>query len=164
MIKTENPFPAVCGRVCNKRCESECTRGKIDAPVSIDAVKKFVADLDLNSEDRFVPEKIVQSTHGEFDEKIAIIGGGPAGLSAAYYLAQMGYKPTVFEKNPIPGGMLTYGIPSYKLEKDVIAAEIDHNSSAQRAGLQGVLYRHRLPGRQTPRSQERRRIRHTYRC
>ena len=125
MIKTENPFPAVCGRVCNKRCESECTRGKIDAPVSIDAVKKFVADLDLNSEDRFVPEKIVQSTHGEFDEKIAIIGGGPAGLSAAYYLAQMGYKPTVFEKNPIPGGMLTYGIPSYKLEKDVIAAEID---------------------------------------
>ena len=125
MIKTENPFPAVCGRVCNKRCESECTRGKIDAPVSIDAVKKFVADLDLNAEDRFVPEKIVQSTHGEFDEKIAIIGGGPAGLSAAYYLAQMGYKPTVFEKNPIPGGMLTYGIPSYKLEKDVIAAEID---------------------------------------
>ena len=125
MIKTENPFPAVCGRVCNKRCESECTRGKIDAPVSIDAVKKFVADLDLNAEDRFVPEKTVQSTHGEFDEKIAIIGGGPAGLSAAYYLAQMGYKPTVFEKNPIPGGMLTYGIPSYKLEKDVIAAEID---------------------------------------
>ena len=125
MIKTENPFPAVCGRVCNKRCESECTRGKIDAPVSIDAVKKFVADLDLNAEDRFVPEKTVQSTHGAFDEKIAIIGGGPAGLSAAYYLAQMGYKPTVFEKNPIPGGMLTYGIPSYKLEKDVIAAETD---------------------------------------
>lgn len=125
MIKTENPFPAVCGRVCNKRCESECTRGKIDAPVSIDAVKKFVADLDLNAEDRFVPEKTVQSTHGAFDEKIAIIGGGPAGLSAAYYLSQMGYKPTVFEKNPIPGGMLTYGIPSYKLEKDVIAAEID---------------------------------------
>lgn len=102
MIKTENPFPAVCGRVCNKRCESECTRGKIDAPVSIDAVKKFVADLDLNSEDRFVPEKTVQSTHGAFDEKIAIIGGGPAGLSAAYYLAQMGYKPTVFERTRSP--------------------------------------------------------------
>ena len=132
MIKTENPFPAVCGRVCNKRCESECTRGKIDAPVSIDAVKKFVADLDLNAEDRFVPEKTVQSTHGAFDEKIAIIGGGPAGLSAAYYLAQMGYKPTVFEKNPIPGGMLTYGIPSYKLEKDVIAAEIDHQRARRR--------------------------------
>lgn len=125
MIKTENPFPAVCGRICNKRCESECTRGKIDDPVSIDAVKKFVADLDLKAEDRYVPEKTVQSVHGSFDEKIAIIGGGPAGLSAAYYLAQMGYKPTVFEKNPIPGGMMTYGIPSYKLEKDVIAAEID---------------------------------------
>lgn len=125
MIKSENPFPAVCGRVCNKRCEAECTRGKIDAPVSIDAVKKFIADLDLNAEDRFVPEKVVQSVHGSFDEKIAIIGGGPAGLTAAYYLAQMGYKPTVFEKNPLPGGMLTYGIPSYKLQKDVIAAEID---------------------------------------
>lgn len=125
MIKTENPFPAVCGRVCNKRCELACTRGDIDSPVSIDAVKKFVADLEIKSESRFVPEKVVQSVYGKFDEKIAIIGGGPAGLSAAYYLAQMGYKPTVFEKNPVAGGMLTYGIPSYKLEKDVIASEIE---------------------------------------
>ena len=125
MIKTENPFPSVCGRVCNKRCEDECTRGLIDAPVSIDAVKKFVADLELNSKDRYLPEKIVQSVYGKWDDKIAIIGGGPAGLSAAYYLAEMGYTPTVFEKNPTPGGMLTYGIPSYKLEKDVIEAEID---------------------------------------
>lgn len=125
MIKTENPFPAVCGRVCNKRCELECTRGSIDQPVSIDAVKKFVADLDLQSENRYIPEKVIQSVHGEYEEKIAIIGGGPAGLSAAYYLAQMGYHPTVFEKNPSPGGMLTYGIPGYKLEKDVIAAEIE---------------------------------------
>ena len=125
MIKTENPFPSVCGRVCNKRCEDACTRGKIDAPVSIDAIKKFVADLELNSENRYIPEKIVQSVYGKFDEKIAIIGAGPAGLSAAYYLATMGYKPTVFEKNERPGGMLTYGIPSYKLEKDVIEAEID---------------------------------------
>jgi len=125
MIKTENPFPSVCGRVCNKRCEDACTRGKIDAPVSIDAIKKFVADMELKSEERFVPEKVVQSVYGSFDDKIAIIGGGPAGLSAAYYLAVMGYKPTVFEKNKKPGGMLTYGIPSYKLEKDVIDAEID---------------------------------------
>ena len=125
MIKTENPFPAVCGRVCNKRCELACTRGDIDSPVSIDAVKKFVADLEIKSDSRYVPEKVVQSVHGEFDEKIAIIGGGPAGLSAAYYLAQMGYRPTVFEKNPVAGGMLTYGIPSYKLEKDVIASEIE---------------------------------------
>ena len=125
MIKTENPFPAVCGRVCNKRCELACTRGDIDSPVSIDAVKKFVADLEIKSDSRYVPEKVVQSVYGKFDEKIAIIGGGPAGLSAAYYLAQMGYKPTVFEKNPVAGGMLTYGIPSYKLEKDVIASEIE---------------------------------------
>ena len=125
MIKTENPFPSVCGRVCNKRCEDACTRGTIDKPVSIDAIKKFVADLELKDENRYVPEKIVQSVYGKFDEKIAIIGGGPAGLSAAFYLAQMGYKPTVFEKNALPGGMLTYGIPTYKLEKDVIAAEID---------------------------------------
>ena len=125
MIKTENPFPAVCGRVCNKRCEAACTRGSIDKPVSIDAVKKFVAELERKSDNRYVPEKIVPSVHGKFDEKIAIIGGGPAGLSAAYYLATMGYKPTVFEKNPLPGGMLTYGIPSYKLEKDVIASEIE---------------------------------------
>lgn len=125
MIKTENPFPAVCGRVCNKRCELACTRGDIDKPVSIDAVKKFVADLEINGEERYLPEKVVQSVYGKFDEKIAIIGAGPAGLSAAYYLAQMGYAPTVFEKNATPGGMLTYGIPSFKLEKDVIAAEID---------------------------------------
>ena len=125
LIKTQNPFPAVCGRVCNKRCEDECTRGEIDRAVSIDAVKKFVADLDLKSKDRYIPEKIVPSVHGKFDEKIAIIGAGPAGLSAAYYLAEMGFTPTVFEKNEKPGGMLRYGIPSYKLEKDVIDAEID---------------------------------------
>ena len=125
MIKTENPFPAVCGRVCNKRCEDACTRGSIDQPVSIDAVKKFVADLELEESNRYIPEKVVPSVHGAFEEKIAIIGAGPAGLSAAYYLACMGYRPTVFEKNSRPGGMMTYGIPSYKLEKDVIDAEID---------------------------------------
>ena len=82
--KDGNPFPAVCGRVCNKRCELACTRGDIDSPVSIDAVKKFVADLEIKSGNRYVPEKVVQSVYGKFDEKIAIIGGGPAGLSAAY--------------------------------------------------------------------------------
>ena len=125
LIKRENPFPAVCGRVCNKRCEDACTRGTIDAPVSIDAVKKFVADLELKSENRYIPEKTISKIGGEFEEKIAIIGAGPAGLSCAYYLALMGYTPTVFEKNEKCGGMLTYGIPSYKLEKDVIEAEID---------------------------------------
>lgn len=125
LIKTQNPFPAVCGRICNKRCEQECTRAGIDKAVSIDAVKKFVADYDIHSENRLIPEKIVPCIRGKFDEKIAIIGAGPAGLSAAFYLAQMGYTPTVFEKNAMPGGMLMYGIPSYKLEKDVIEAEID---------------------------------------
>ena len=125
LIKRENPFPAVCGRICNKRCEAACTRGKIDAPVSIDAVKKFVAELELHAKKRYIPEKIISSNIGEWKEKIAIIGAGPAGLTAAYYLAEMGYRPTVFEKNPLPGGMMTYGIPTYKLEKDVIEAEID---------------------------------------
>ena len=125
LIKTQNPFPAVCGRVCNKRCEDACTRGTIDQAVSIDAVKKFVADLELKQEQRYIPEKIMPTTHEGFDEKIAIIGSGPAGLSAAYYLALLGFKPTVFEKNKKPGGMLMYGIPTYKLEKDVLKAEID---------------------------------------
>ena len=125
LIKRENPFPAVCGRICNRRCESACTRGTIDSPVAIDAVKKFIAEQDLNAERRFVPEIVVASNRGRWKEKIAIIGGGPSGLSCAYYLATMGYYPTVFEKNPEPGGMLRYGIPSYKLGKDVVAAEID---------------------------------------
>ena len=125
LIKTQNPFPAVCGRVCNKRCEMACTRGTIDEAVSIDAVKKFVADYDLNSPQPYVPKKIVPSLRGEFDEKIAIIGAGPAGLTAAYYLCLLGYKPTIFERRSEPGGMLRYGIPSYKLEKDVIRKEID---------------------------------------
>lgn len=125
LIKTQNPFPAVCGRVCNKRCEKECTRASIDEAVSIDAVKKFVADYDLNSEHPYVPKKIIPSLRGEFNEKIAIIGAGPAGLSCAYYLCLLGYRPTVFEKRSEPGGMLRYGIPSYKLEKDVIKKEIE---------------------------------------
>ena len=125
LIKKENPFPAVCGRICNRRCEDACTRGTIDRAVSIDAVKKFIAQQDLNAKTRYVPEIVVASNRGRWKEKIAIIGAGPAGLSCAFYLAQMGYYPTVFEKNKLPGGMLTYGIPSYKLEKDVIDAEID---------------------------------------
>ncbi|MCH5157406.1 MAG: FAD-dependent oxidoreductase [Clostridiales bacterium] len=125
IIKKENPFPAVCGRVCNRRCEDACTRGTIDKAVNIDAVKKFIAEQDLHAEHRYVPEIVVASNRGRWTEKIAIIGGGPAGLSCAFYLAQKGYYPTVFEKNDKPGGMLTYGIPSYKLEKDVIDAEID---------------------------------------
>ena len=125
LIKLQNPFPAVCGRICNKRCEEACTRGTVDKAVSIDAVKKFVSDLEIKQEHRYIPEKVVANLLGDFQEKIAIIGAGPAGLSAAYYLALKGFKPTVFEKNSRPGGMMMYGIPSYKLEKDVLDAEID---------------------------------------
>ena len=126
LIKKDNPFPAICGRVCNKRCEAACTRGTIDEAVAIDDIKKFIAEQDLHAETRFVPEVVIPSNvDKQWSEKIAIIGAGPAGLSCAYYLATKGYKPTVFEKNARPGGMLTYGIPSYKLEKDVIEAEID---------------------------------------
>ncbi len=125
LIKKDNPFPAVCGRICNKRCESACTRGTIDEAVSIDEVKKFIAQKDLDSSVRYIPQPVIPSNYGGFSEKIAIIGAGPAGLSCAFYLAEKGYKPVVFEKNAIPGGMLVYGIPSFKLEKNVVAAEID---------------------------------------
>ena len=125
LIKKENPFPAVCGRICNRRCEDACTRGTVDQAVAIDAVKKFIAQQDLHAEHRYVPDVVQPSLQGPWPQKIAIIGGGPAGLSCAYFLATQGYKPTVFEKNERPGGMLRYGIPSFKLEKDVIDAEID---------------------------------------
>ena len=125
LIKKDNPLPAVCGHVCNRRCEDACTRGTIDEAVAIDEVKCFIAERDLNAETRFIPKKTIPSLKGGFEEKIAIIGAGPAGLSCAYFLALTGYKPTIFEKNAEPGGMLRYGIPSYKLEKDLLAAEID---------------------------------------
>lgn len=125
LIKRENPLPAICGRICNRRCEDACTRGRIDAAIAIDEVKKFIAQRDLDADTRYVPPVVTPTTSGGFDEKIAIIGAGPAGLSCAFYLAEKGYKPVVFEKSNRPGGMLTYGIPSYKLEKDVIEAEVD---------------------------------------
>lgn len=125
LIKKENPFPAVCGRVCNRRCEDACTRGTVDQAVAIDEVKKFIAQQDLNAATRYIPPVVQPSNRGLFTEKIAIVGAGPAGLSCAYYLAEKGYRPTVFEKNERPGGMLVYGIPSYKLEKDVVDAEIE---------------------------------------
>ena len=121
LIKKENPFPAVCGRVCNRKCEDECTRAQIDQAVAIDEVKKFIADRELDRDTRFVPKKLYDYS----DKKIAVIGAGPAGLSCAYYLAADNYKVTVFEKNDQPGGMLRYGIPSFRLEKPILDAEID---------------------------------------
>ncbi|WP_461613006.1 FAD-dependent oxidoreductase [Clostridium sp. Marseille-QA1073] len=120
LIKNENPFPAVCGRICPRKCESACTRGDIDEPIAIDDIKKFIAQQDLNMERRYVPKR-----RHEYGKKIGVIGAGPSGLSCAYYLAIDGYKVTVFEKQNELGGMLTLGIPSFRLEKDVINAEID---------------------------------------
>ena len=125
LIKRENPFPAVCGRICNRRCEDACTRGTVDQAVAIDEVKRFIAQQDLDAATRFVPEKVIPKVDGAFDQQIAIIGGGPAGLSCAYYLAEKGYRPTVFEKEQRLGGMLENGLPSFRLEKDVVQAEID---------------------------------------
>lgn len=120
LIKKDNPFPAICGRICPRKCESECTRGDVDEPLAVDEIKKFIADQELNKETRYIPPKI-----NDYGKPIAIIGSGPAGLSCAYYLAVDGYEVTVFEKQEKPGGMLTLGIPSFRLEKDVINAEID---------------------------------------
>lgn len=120
LIKEENPLPAICGRVCHHPCESACKRGNLDEPVAIDSIKRFIADLDLRSETRFVPR-----VKDKKDRKAAIIGSGPAGLSCAYYLALEGYGVTVFEKLPVLGGMLTVGIPSYRLPREIIEAEID---------------------------------------
>ncbi|MCI6488671.1 MAG: FAD-dependent oxidoreductase [Clostridiales bacterium] len=126
LIKQDNPFPAVCGSICNRQCEDACTRGSIDRAVAIDEIKKFIAEQELHAEKRYIPKVISKRSENEpYKEKIAVIGAGPAGMSCAYYLANMSYPVTVFDKNPVPGGMLTLGIPSFRLEKDVVNAEIE---------------------------------------
>ncbi len=119
LIKEENPLPAVCGRVCHHPCESACTRGGVDEPVAIDFIKRYVADLDLDAATRYVPE-----LKEPREEKVGVVGSGPAGLSCAFYLAIEGYPVTIFEKLPLPGGMLTAGIPDYRLPRDIVQAEI----------------------------------------
>jgi len=121
LIKKHNPLPAVCGRICPRLCEEDCTRGDIDEAVAVDDIKKFIAEKDLEQASRFIPAK----RHDYSDKKIAIIGSGPSGLTCAYDLALDGYDITVFEKEQKLGGMLTLGIPSYRLEKDVLNAEIE---------------------------------------
>lgn len=120
LIKYENPFPAVCGRVCPRYCESACTRGDVDDPIAIDEIKKFIAEQDLHLEHRYIPR-----IKHQYGKKIAVVGAGPAGLTCAYFLAVDGYKVTVFEKQKALGGMLTFGIPSFRLGKDVVSAEIE---------------------------------------
>ena len=120
LIKREMPFPAICGRVCPHPCETECNRGNIDKPIAIEALKRFLADEDLYSDISYIPEK-----KEEKREKVAIIGAGPAGLTAACYLAIEGYPVTVFEKLPVAGGMMAVGIPEFRLPRDILQAEIE---------------------------------------
>ena len=124
LIKKDNPFPAICGSICRKYCEDACTRGTVDKPLSIDEIKKFIAEQDMKDEHRYIPP-MNSCTYAPFEQKIAIIGGGPAGMSCAYFLAIEGYKPTVFEKEAVPGGMLVNGIPSFRVDKEVVKSEID---------------------------------------
>ncbi|MBL7204409.1 MAG: FAD-dependent oxidoreductase [Desulfobacteraceae bacterium] len=119
LIKEASPFPSICGRVCPHPCESACNRGGIDDPVANHSIERYVADLDLKAAKRYMPK-----IKDKRADKVAIIGSGPAGLSCAYYLAQEGYQVTIFEKDTEPGGMLTAGIPSYRLPREVVNAEI----------------------------------------
>jgi NADPH-dependent glutamate synthase beta subunit-like oxidoreductase/Pyruvate/2-oxoacid:ferredoxin oxidoreductase delta subunit len=124
LIKKDNPFPAVCGSICRKYCEDACTRGTVDDAVSIDEIKKFIAEQDMKAEHRYIPP-MNSCTREPFPQKVAIIGGGPAGMSCAYFLAIEGYSPVVFEKEAAPGGMLVNGIPSFRVDKAVVNSEID---------------------------------------
>jgi len=119
LFKEAHPFPAICGRVCHHPCEGTCTRGDADEPVSIQYLHRFLADLDLSQEAPYLPESADAR-----EEKVAVVGAGPAGLSAAYFLRQKGYPVTVFEKLPVAGGMMAVGIPAYRLPRDILAAEI----------------------------------------
>jgi NADPH-dependent glutamate synthase beta subunit-like oxidoreductase len=119
LIKETSPFPSVCGRVCPHPCEAVCNREQIDEPVAIRAIERFVADHDRASKNPYIP-KVKEAR----EEKVAIIGAGPAGLTAAYFLARDGYQVTIFEKLPVAGGMMAVGIPEYRLPKDVLSDEI----------------------------------------
>ena len=119
LFKEAHPFPAICGRVCHHPCEEICTRSDVEEPVAIQYLHRFLADLDLSEETPYIPE-----VKERRDEKVAIIGSGPAGLTAAYYLTKEGYRVTVFEKLPVAGGMMAVGIPEYRLPRDILTAEI----------------------------------------
>ena len=124
LIKKDNPFPAVCGSICRKYCEDACTRGTVDQALAIDEIKKFIAEQDMKDEHRYIPP-MNSCKREKFDQKVAIIGAGPAGMSCAYFLAIEGYSPVVFDKEAAPGGMLVNGIPNFRVDKAVVKSEID---------------------------------------
>lgn len=119
LIKETNPFPAVCGRVCPRFCEDACRRNLVDEPVAVNWLKRFVADLDLERDEGYVPAKAPAT-----GQRVAVVGAGPAGLTCAYFLARRGHSVTVLEARPEPGGMLRYGIPAYRLPREVLRREI----------------------------------------
>ncbi|MBU1702292.1 MAG: FAD-dependent oxidoreductase [Candidatus Eisenbacteria bacterium] len=120
IIKEANPFPLVCGRVCPHPCEAACRRGEVDEAININHLKRFAADFEMTSGQHVLPQVL-----SDTGKRVAIIGGGPSGLTCAYYLARLGHKVKVFEAMPEPGGMLLYGIPEYRLPKKTLAWEID---------------------------------------
>ncbi len=120
LFKEAHPFPGVCGRVCHHPCEEICTRSDVDQPMAIQYLHRFIADRDFEEDTPYVPE-----VTDKRDEKVAIVGSGPSGLAAAYYLALKGYQVTIFEKLPVAGGMMAVGIPEYRLPRNILNAEID---------------------------------------
>ncbi len=123
LIKETNPLPAICGRICVRPCEVGCRRNQLDegAPVGIDYMKRFASDWDLESKDKYVPE--IQASTGK---KIAIVGAGPGGLSAAFFLQKLGHQTDIYEAAPAAGGWLRYGIPEYRLPNDILQKEVDN--------------------------------------
>jgi len=119
LIRKNNPLPAICGRVCTHPCETACTRSKVDDPIAIMQLKRFVTDWEYTQEEPEVPH-----IENKREEKIAIVGAGPAGLSAAFYLALDGYQPTIFEATSEPGGMMVWGIPDYRLPREILNKDI----------------------------------------
>ncbi len=120
LFKEEHPFPGICGRVCHHPCESECTRAQVDQSLAVRELHRFLGDFELEREEMYIPPPKVSKR----SEKIAVIGSGPAGVTAAYELLRQGYHVTIFEKQDEPGGMMRYGIPEYRLPRDILANEI----------------------------------------